>query len=423
MKWWIILSALLCAVSLVIFSSPVEAKITLATNNAPEGSGVVKALKEYRKLKNIDVEVVEAPYANLFEKELLDLQQGTGQYDVILLDDPWFPQFAGGGYLTDLEPFFQARGLAGPDEDFLSKSIALCRYPYKTGKLYALPSVGNAQMFFYRGDLFAKYGAQGAPKTWDDAYAIMKKITEEEPGVYGYVLRGQQGNPVVANFMPIFWSFGARMFDENLKPLLNSPESIEALRFFLKLKAISPPGAESFNAAELALHIQLGTAAATINWPAFVSTFEDPKQSKVVGKIQYAPIPSQKVTGSSEIGHWLVAIPKASKNKEEAFDFILWLTSAEVQKKLALDPGSPPTRQSVFLDKELNAKPEYRHYPVLMEAIEHSTPRPRIAEWNEVENTFGVILSSAVAGQIDPIEAMQKANREIEAIMKRAGHY
>jgi multiple sugar transport system substrate-binding protein len=251
----------------------------------------------------------------------------------------------------------------------------------------------------------------------------MKKITAEEKGVYGYVLRGQQGNPVVANFMPVFWSFGAQMFDEKLKPHVNSPEGIEALKFFIKLKEISPPGAESFNAEQLALHLQTGTAAATINWPAFVSTFEDPKQSKVVGKIKYSPIPSHKVTGSSEIGHWLVAIPKASKNKEEAFDFILWLTSAEVQKKLALDPGSPPTRKSVFLDTELNAKPENRHYPVLMEAIENSTPRPRIAEWNEVENAFGVILSSAVAGKIDPVEAMHKANKEIEEIMKRAGHY
>ena len=50
-------------------------------------------------------------------------------------------------------------------------------------------------MFFYRTDLFEKYGLTGAPKTWDEAYEVMKKITEEENRVYGYALRGQQGNP------------------------------------------------------------------------------------------------------------------------------------------------------------------------------------------------------------------------------------
>lgn len=398
-------------------------KLVLATLNSAEGQTTAKALREYGELKGIEVEVVEAPYSNLFEKQVLDMSQGTGLYDVILLDDPWFTQFAESGWLTDLGPLFEAKGEAGLSDDFIPTSAAICRHPYATGTVYAIPFFGNAQMFFYRADLFEKYGLQGAPKTWDEAYAVMQKITEEEKRVYGYVLRGQQGNPVVANFMPVFWSFGGDMFsDDNTKVQIDTSEALAALTFFLKLKEVSPPGAESFNAQQLQTHMAQGTAGATINWPAFVPVFEDPKQSRIVGKIGYSAIPSGTAKGSSEIGHWIAAIPVGSKNKELAFDFIHWATSAEKQKAFALDLGTPPTRKSIFTDPELTAMAEFKHYPILMEAIANSTPRPRIANWNEVENTFGVYLSMAVAGKISPEEALAKSQEEVEKLMKKAGY-
>jgi multiple sugar transport system substrate-binding protein len=407
----------------VIASTGHAEKLVLATLNSIEGQTTAKAFREYGELNGIEVEVVEAPYANLFEKEVLDMSQGTGLYDVILLDDPWFTQFAESGWLTDMTPFFEAKGESGLSDDFIPTSAAICRYPYATGKVYAMPFFGNAQMFFYRMDLFEKYGLDAAPKTWDEAYEVMKKIAEEEKRVYGYALRGQQGNPVIANFMPVFWSFGGKMFSEDkTKVQIDTPEALAALQFFIKLKEVSPPGAESFDAQQLATHMLQGTAGATINWPAFVPQFEDPKQSRVVGKMGYAPIPSGTAKGSSEIGHWIAAIPAGSKNKERAFDFIYWSTSAEKQKEFALELGTPPTRKSIFTDPELTAMPEFKHYPVLMEAIANSTPRPRIANWNEVENTFGIYVSMAVAGTISPEEALAKSQEEVEKLMKKAGY-
>ncbi len=398
-------------------------KLVLATLNSIEGQTTKKALIEYGKLKGIKVEFVEAPYSNLFEKEVLDMSKKTGLYDIVLLDDPWFTQYAENGWLTDLGPFFKKRGESGLSDDFIPTSAAICRYPYKTGKVYAMPFFGNAQMFFYRKDLFADYGLNRAPKTWDEAYSVMKKITDAGNGIYGYVLRGQQGNPVVAQFMPVFWSFGGRMFNEDKSVVrIDTPEALTALNFFLKLKDVSPPGAESFNAQQLATYMLQGKAASTINWPAFVPTFEDPKQSKVVGKIGYSPIPAGTVKGSSEIGHWLVAIPEGAKNKDLAFDFIHWATSAKNQKDYALKMGTPPTRISVFTDPELTKMPKFKYFLVLKDAIANSTPRPRISNWNEVENTFGIYLSKAVAGEITPKEALAKSQVEVEKLMKKAGY-
>jgi multiple sugar transport system substrate-binding protein len=395
------------------------ADLTVAVPNGSEGDGLRAAAADYAKMKSLSIDIVQAPYSNLFEKAANAGATRSGVYDMILMDDPWLPFFAENGYLEELGPYFQKIGTDGPDNDFLSKAIALCRNPYGTGKYVCLPYVGNAQMFFYNPSTFAENGLKGAPKTWAEVYQVMAAITEAGKGrKFGYVLRGQEGNPVVANFMPVFWSFGGKMFDMDRNPQVNNAAGLEALNFFLELKKISPPGAESFNADELGTYLLQGTAAASINWPNWVATFEDPDQSRVVGKMSYAPIPSGTQPGSSEIGHWLLGITAASKNKQAAFDFLVWATSPE-QIKISASRGNPPVRFSVFTDPDLTSQTQFRHFPILMEAINYSTPRPRHPKWPEIENAFGVELSKAVAGTIGAQDALDRANQAIKEILAR----
>jgi multiple sugar transport system substrate-binding protein len=113
-----------------------------------------------------------------------------------------------------------------------------------------------------------------------------------------------------------------------------------------------------------------------------------------------------------------MGIMSASENKQEAFDFMVWATSPE-QIKISATRGNPPVRASVFTDPELTAQEQFRHYPILMEAIEASTPRPRHPRWPEIENAFGKELSAAVAGTVTPAEALANAQAAVEAIVAR----
>src|ERR1044071_7866992 len=136
---------------------PHQKQLTLAVVAGVEGEALKQAAHDYEAQTNIHIEIAQLPYTNLFEKELIDLKSRTGAYDLIMLDDPWFPRFASEQLLTDLTPLLQQRGQSGPESDFVETSIALCRHPYQTGSLFALPYVGNSQLFFYRKDLFEKY--------------------------------------------------------------------------------------------------------------------------------------------------------------------------------------------------------------------------------------------------------------------------
>src|ERR1041384_1564973 len=187
---------------------PVRKQLTLAVVSGVEGDALKQAARDYESQTGTHITLPEFPYTNLFEKELIDLKARTGAYDLIMLDDPWFPRFASEQLLTDLTPMLQQRGQPGPESDFVETSIALCRHPYQTGSLYALPYVGNSQLFFYRKDLFEKYSLK-PPATWNDVLAAAKTIQEKESAganggqIYGYVMRAEQGNAAVADFMPI----------------------------------------------------------------------------------------------------------------------------------------------------------------------------------------------------------------------------
>jgi multiple sugar transport system substrate-binding protein len=399
-----------------------ERSLTLAINSGVEGDALKQAAKDYEAQTGVHINIAEFPYANLFEKELIDLSSRTGSYDLIMLDDPWFPKFASLNVLTDLSPLLKERGHDHPDDDFVATSTALCRNPYQTGTLYALPYVGNSQLYFYRKDLFQKHNLK-EPATWDDVLVAAKLISEQEtsgaPGggkVYGYVMRAAQGNAAVADFMPIFWAFGGEMFDANGRPAVNSAEGIAALRFMIELGKYSPPGYASFNADEVGAHLLQGTAAMSINWPAWISSFGDPAKSKVIGKMEFGQLPGAKNPGRAEIGNWLIAIPRDAKNPGPAMDFLLWATNAE-QMKLSAQRGNPPTRKSVFNDPQLIAK--FSSYPAQLRSLETSRPRPRTPMWNEIENAFGIYLSKANSGELSAEDALNQANAEIQKIVER----
>lgn len=417
-----LLLTLLLLLALSCTSQPSRKQLTLAVASGAEGEALKQAAHDYEAQTGIHIDIAQFPYTNLFEKELIDLKSRTGAYDLIMLDDPWFPRFGNENVLTELTPLLQKRGQSGPGSDFVEASLNVCRHPFQTGALYALPYVGNSQLFFYRKDLFEKYSLQ-APATWDDVLAAAKTIHEKETEgangakVYGYVMRAAQGNAAVADFMPIFWAFGGEMFDADGKPTVNSPEGIAALQFMLELGKYSPPGYPSFNADEVGAHLLRGTAAMSINWPVWISPFSDPSRSKVIGKIEFTTLPGAKKPGQAEIGNWLIAIPRYSKNIDAAMDFLLWATSPEQMKVSALR-GNPPTRRSLFNDAELLAKNPA--YPAQLRSLESSRPRPRTPYWNEIENAFGIFLSKANSGEISPAEAMNQANAEIEKILQRA---
>ena len=408
-RWMCILMvlALLTSVGLA------KTKIVVAGRDGGYGVVLERAIELYRAQNpDVQIELLKLPYAGLYEKLVIDLAEGIGAYDIVMLDDTWATEFMSQGWLANLE----ALGYT-PDPDFVDNALAVGRYPYPDGALYALPHVGNVELFAYRSDLFEKYGLPHPPKTWLEVLWAAALIDLYEPEVSGVVFRGRKGNPIVTGFLPIFWGFGGRIVEDG-RATVASPQGIAALKMFLALKEYAPEGVEVYNSSEVKDALLGGDVAIAIEvWPGWVPALDDPAKSKVVGKVEIIPAPGLVKTSSPMIGIWLLGVSAASKNQATALDFVQFITSPEIQRQLTLELGHPPTRHSVYSDPEVVER--YRWFPAQLAAMDNAVPRPRVPVWSEIEGVLGDYLQLALVGQMAPGEALQAAQARIQEILER----
>lgn len=427
MKIWIKLMVVLSMITgLAIFTGAgVESlaqgegiKLLIAGRDGTYGKAMQLAVDAYlEENPRADIELLKLPYAGLSEKVVIDLKEATGAYDVMMMDDTWVAGFAAAGWIANLTEMYTERELS-LDPDIVGAAVDCARYPYLRGiaPIYGLPHVGNVELFVYRKDLFDKYGLPSPPETWDEVLNAAKVIDENELDVHGVVFRGRKGNPINAGFLPIFWSFGAEVLDEEGNPTVNSPEAVAALKFFLDLAEYAPEGVEIYDASDVRDGLLSGSAAiATEVWPAWVPDLDNPEKSQVVGKIEVTVHPGQVTKSAPMIGIWHLAIPEASTRKDAAFDFLLFVTSERMQKRMALEVGLPPTRASLYVDPEVVAK--YRWYPDQLKALRASKVRPRLPEWIEIDPKMGFYLNLALVGDRTPEEALNELNAEIADIL------
>src|SRR5262245_309450 len=106
--------------------TPNRKELTLAVVSGVEGDALKQAALDYEAATGVHINIAQFPYANLFEKEMIDFNARTGAYDLIMMDDPWFPTFATKQFLTELTPLLQKRGQNRLDSDFIGASVAVC---------------------------------------------------------------------------------------------------------------------------------------------------------------------------------------------------------------------------------------------------------------------------------------------------------
>src|SRR5918995_1865501 len=93
----------------------------VTSDDAPK---IQPLLDDYQSANNVTIQVEQGPYSDFQSKLITNLTQGTGAYDVVSMDDPWMPQFAGGQFIMNLGELMDERGIES-DDDFVPELIAL----------------------------------------------------------------------------------------------------------------------------------------------------------------------------------------------------------------------------------------------------------------------------------------------------------
>lgn len=378
-------------------------------------------LDEYSSKTNVRIRTVPNTYAEHYAKLNINLTQATGAYDVVSLDDPWLPLFAGGEFLQDIGKMLEAKGV-DPGHDFVPELGALGEFPSGSG-LRGLPWIGSVQVFAWRTDVFQEMGFD-VPRTWDEVLSVATSVTEasRESNLFGVGLRGQSGNPAATSFLPILRGFGKDLLDpETSEPQLDTPAALAAIDLHLKLIAQAPPDVENVGHAEHGKNLSTGRIAMSGDiWTDQLLQAANPEFSKVAGKIELGSEPAQPgVQPVNMSGCWFLGIPEGSKKADAALDFIQWITESRQQKRLLLDHFMPATRVSVMRDPD--AVERLPFLPRLLDDTRAALPRPRTPHYSALEEIFGQYVAEAVAGQISGHEAMEIANKEMRDLLAREG--
>lgn len=412
--------------------SPAQASNANASSPKPSTAGVtihaamqkhsaveaVKALvSEFEEQTNIKVEFDILPQEEIFSKTELALASNSGQYDVIMTENMFIPKYHKSGWLTDLNPLIKANNLDTSDfsQGFLN---ALSH----DGATYGIPFYGESTMLMYNKEIFEKNGITSPPTTMDELVDVAKKLTKD--GEYGIAMRGLRGQGMnVYVWAGFFNAFGGKWFTDG-KPTVNSPEGIKSVEVFADLlKNYSPLGGTEFSWDQVQLNLQQGNVAMAIDATNFASRVEDPENSKVVGKIGYADVPSGPAGFFPSISTWGLAIPKSSKHADAAFEFITWVTSKEIQLRTALEGNrADVTRTSVFEDPKYKERYNYDNgqwVATVSNAFNKSNPdyRPPIEQWNQFGDRLGIAVSEAMAGK-SAKDALDQAQKDIEGYLK-----
>jgi multiple sugar transport system substrate-binding protein len=158
-----------------------------------------------------------------------------------------------------------------------------------------------------------------------------------------------------------------------------------------------------------------GEAAFALNWTYMNALANDPKESKVAGKVKVAPAPGVegKSTASSVNGSMGLGIPANSPHADEAWAYISFLTQKDVQDdyaKLSL----PIWKASYSEPKVVEGQEDL--IAAAKESIAVMYPRPLVPSYTEVSDILQKNIHQVLLGQASVDDALEAAASRVKRI-------
>ncbi|RXZ83207.1 extracellular solute-binding protein [Paenibacillaceae bacterium] len=199
---------------------------------------------------------------------------------------------------------------------------------YYNGGTYGLPEVQNFQVLFYRTDILESLKLK-VPDTWEDLFDILPTLQEN----------GMTISYPKADFFTISLQHGAEVYnEEGMKAILTTEAGHQAFRMWTDLykKHNLPIDIPAFFQHFRDGDIPIGVADFNTYVQLLVAAPE------ITGHWKIAPLPGVE-RADGEVVRWspqgitAAMMMKKSDRKEDAWKFMEWWTSAEVQAQYAAD--------------------------------------------------------------------------------------
>ena len=332
--------------------------------------------------------------------------------------DATMPVFMQKGSLLNLEQFLKVDKDIKID-DYYPQVVEPFRYK---GNLYALPNEFSTVVLFYNKDLFDKAELSYPDETWDwDTFlSASQKLTK----------RDESGRPIHFGVvfhiaLPIFiYQNGGRLYSEdNTRCIFNSPQTLEAIDFFLDLSRkhhVTPTPAEG-QAVDCFSAFPSGMSAM---YYAGRWTVPDLRKSE---KIEWgiAPLPRGKERATALCAH-AIGISSNSKHPEESWEFVKFMAGEVGQRENArlgnLVPSLKRVAESdVFLYDEKHVE-EAKTNKIYLDSLSYTKlawgwPINPYISYQQAADILGTEIEKVVIGTLSSQEAARNIEEKLNKLL------
>jgi trehalose/maltose transport system substrate-binding protein len=331
----------------------------------------------------------------------------TPDLDIYQIDVCW-PGMAA-PHAVDLKKYFSEQELAQFFPRIVENNTV-------NGRLIGIPFFTDAGLLYYRTDLLEKYGYKVPPETWEELTDEAAKIQAGERAAgdadfWGFVWQGSSYEGLTCDGLEWIYSYGGgTIIERDGTVSIDNPNALKALKMAKGwVGTISPRGVTNYKEEESRNVWQSGHAAFMRNWP-YAYALGSSKESPIAGKFSVTVLPKGGPDGkhAATLGGWQLMVSKYSKNPDIAADLVKYLTSAEIQKRDAIELTRLPTRPALYRDKDVLATVPW--FASLLPVFTNAVARPSTilgADYNRFATMFFNNLNQVLNDQKSEEDALR----------------
>jgi multiple sugar transport system substrate-binding protein len=341
-------------------------------------------------------------------------------YDVFLVDDIWFAEFADKGYLMDIT----SRVPAGTKDGIFTAAWDVSEV---AGTVYGMPWLLDQKYFFYNEDLLQQAGFSAPPKTWEELIEQSKVMKEKGIVEYPIVWSWGQYEAAICDWVTLLFGNGGTLVDDQGNPTFNNEVGVKTLEWMLKTidDGITNPASVSYVEEDVRNVFSQGQAAFALNWNYMYDLANNQAdQSQITGKVKVALMPafadggveSATIDGSMGIG-----IAATSANADAAWGYVEYLTSKDVQDRYSAHmlPVWETSFEGAAGEKLASTSPVTQvMVPMFQQQFPYSHVRPKVPFYPEASKALQLALQKALTKQASPADALNEAAATWSGLMK-----
>jgi multiple sugar transport system substrate-binding protein len=228
-------------------------------------------------------------------------------------------------------------------------------------KIWGLPYYGDHIAYIYNQDLLNKAGIKTPPATWaelgEQALAIKKAGLLDKPVAFPFKVGGG------LHWWSAVYASGGSLFDASGDPVFpdKNPVALQILEWMVDAardKQILDPNSVQMGTAETRLAIAAGRLAFAPSARYDLKVINDPKRSKISGFGKQMLFPSLTAAGPHATVGWtqMFSISKTTKNPEQAWKLLQYISSPAVAKRYYLKNGVGYAYEALDKDPDIAAE-------------------------------------------------------------------